>query len=266
MQQPDSPTYGLEVLNRFDILTRETFLARTGKKAPLFDPAKPVKQWFDTTAVGKLPSEPVEYKKLVNGAYVGYSMSAAAALSVNIPGKDAYAEYVNEPTATVIANSNGGSAPVNPVILSTFEQAQRLVAITGGQVSEAQLGGPFQYSYPETEKRRVYQITLPSGTPINVGLMVAAENANGVGAPGKWTKVTDGWSFVFTPQYEVPLGAKYTSMPVRDLLPNEIFEVVYSGTIPSTVIRRTDIADPTDKGIFTNADRAMLTKLYQKLS
>ena len=60
--QPNKEVYGFAELALFQTYTRETYLASFGVQAPAWDPSRPSKFWFDSTADASAAGNVVAYK------------------------------------------------------------------------------------------------------------------------------------------------------------------------------------------------------------
>jgi hypothetical protein len=123
----------------------------------------------------------------------------------------------------------------------------------------------FPVIYPPSELRRAWDIVF-KGSPLNVGMLLAQKYAKGIGAPGHWD--TSGSDAVWVSDPPAPTGLDDTRpprpMPMRDLLPNEVFKAGLMGV----GISRTDLQAAVDQanGEFTADDRATLQQIYQILN
>lgn len=264
--QPNLAFYGIQDLGLFKNYTRESYRAAFGIEAPAWDPAKVKKSWFDSTVdqsdaanvavykiAGKDPSNNWTIKQLV--------MPAREAATVNLPGAAVYPPYIVAPT-----QATRGGAVINPIYLSLEADARALMATLGGSGLVDEGSTPvFPVIYPSNEPRRSWNIMF-QGQAENAGLLLLSRNRNGVGAPGNWdtTVATPVW----VPAPPAPTGADDTrpprDMPVRDMLPNEKFQLGLMGVS----IMRTDLQQQSNEqsGQFTPADRQMLQQIYQIVS
>jgi hypothetical protein len=128
------------------------------------------------------------------------------------------------------------------------------------------VSGQYPALYPSNEPRRIWSFVF-SGNPVNAGLLLAARNAGGVGAPGQWDLSAQ------FPQW-IPAAAAPTGlddrraarpMPVRDLLANEELQAEPLGLGGATVVR-TDLASQRQGGGFTPDDRKLLQQIYAAVS
>ena len=136
--QPDKEFYGLQELALFQSFTRDSYRAKFGVEAPAFDPAKAIKQWFDSAADTSLPENVVVYKVAGRKADGSYSfrqlvIPAADAASVNLPGVQHFPLHVIAPT-NAKRTGPGKLTPqsLNPDYLSSLEEAQQLMREMGG--------------------------------------------------------------------------------------------------------------------------------------
>lgn len=263
--QPDLECYGIQSLALFVSYTRDSYLAAFGVQAPVWDPTRVTKTWFDSTVDTSNPANTATYNIVsVNSSGVWeltpLTMAATEAASVNLTGSVTYPAYAVAPT-----DASSGGAVINPQYLSLQSQAQALMTQLGGTALTEETGNAaFPIIYPSDEPRRIWDFYV-NGILCNAGQLLAQQNANGVGAPGAWQITVNGP--VWTPTVE-PTGLNDTRparpMPVRNLLPNEQLQ---AGLMGVSVIR-TDLEQQAEAqaGQFTPDDRATLQQIYQMLS
>ncbi len=268
--QPDLLAYGVQELALFVSYTRDSYLAAWGVQAPAWDPTRVKKSWFDTTVDASNSTNVAVYKIVGTEASGNYTIQqmvigAQEASTVNLPGAIEYPPYVIAPTD---ATRNG--QPLNPNYLSMQSDAEALMTLFGatGIVDEAATTAVFPTVYPPDEPRRLWDV-LYHGLPLNVGLLLMMEYANGIGAPGSWdmsgTSPASGGAPIWIAAPPAPTGANDTrparSMPVRDLLPNEEFQMGLMGVS----IIRTDLQQQANQlaGQFTPDDRATMQQIYR---
>ncbi len=264
--QPNLLAYGVAELALFKSYTRDSYLAAFGVQAPAWDPSRVRKTWFDSTVDTSDPSNVAVYKVFAadaNGVW-GFRqmvMPAWEAATVNLPGAVTYPPYTVAPTQV----TSGGS-PVNPNYLSLESDARALMAALGGSGLVQETGNSvFPIVYPALEPRRIWDFVV-NGVLVNAGTLLLAQNANGIGAPGKWD--TSKGEPVWIPAPPPPTGADdmrpAREMPVRDLLPNEKLQ---PGLMGVSVIR-TDLQQQqaVQEGQFTADDRATLQQIYRILT
>jgi hypothetical protein len=266
--QPDLLAYGVQELALFETYTRDSYLAAFGIQVPAWDPTRVKKSWFDSSVDASDPSNVAVYKiagKDATGnnyAIKQMVIPAQEAATVNLPGAITYPAYVVAPTDVTRAGVG-----INPNYLSLQADALALMTLFGAtqMIDEGTGSAVFPTVYPPDEPRRMWDIIF-KGQPLNVGLMLLQQNANGVGAPGSWD-----WSSsdpMWTAAPAPPTGLNDTrqprDMPVRDLLANEKFQIGLMGVS----IVRTDLQQQADQqaGQFTPDDRATLQRVYQILS
>lgn len=172
-----------------------------------------------------------------------------------------YPSYVVPPTQATRA----GSA-INALYLSLESDAQEILREIGGtSILDEGNTAIFPIVYPAEEPRRAWDVVF-QGQPLNVGLLLNAKYAQGIGAPGHWD--TTHGDAVWVPDPPAPTGLDDTrtprSMPVRDLLANEKFQAGLMGV----GIVRTDLQQTQAEaaGQFTPDDRATLKQIYQIVS
>ena len=267
--QPEREYYGLQELALFRSYTRETYRAAFGVEAPPFDPSRVAKAWFDSTADISRPENVAIYKmpsRDSSGNWVVRQLviPAGEAATVNLPGALKYPTYVIAPTSASRVGPGHvlDPAPVNPNYLSLASQAQQISTEIGGTGMVEETLANYAIEYPHDEPRRLWDVVF-KGYGVNVGLLLVNRNAKGVGAPGHWNLT--GQEPVWVADPPAPTGLDDTrsprEMPIRDLLPNENFQV---GLMGVGVIRTDKAADRAKaSGQFTAEDRATLQAIYQ---
>jgi hypothetical protein len=162
---------------------------------------------------------------------------------------------------------------VNPSVLSNYSDALALAAALGLPASAAIAGPALTWN---SETRGDWMIVLPGNqNPYYVGTLLLDQYSNGIGAPGAWSIRNSGTvnaQAVWTP---VPIGpdgistgapTQTTPVPVRALLPNEVF--VAAGIGGGVMVARTDLASPSVLGTsvgFSQQDAVMLAAIYGAL-
>jgi hypothetical protein len=265
LPQPNQAYYGVEALTLFRSFTRDIYQAAFGVEAPPYDPSRVIKTWFDSTADVSSPNNVAVYKTLAQISPGVWNLQqmvipALEAASVNLPGAVTFPPYVPAPTKA----TRGGSG-INGLYLSLLTEAQSLMAEIGGTaLADEGATSVFPVVYPADELRRTWDIVF-KGAALNVGLLLAAKYAKGFGAPGHWN--TSGSDAVWVPDPPAATGEDDARpprpMPMRDLLPNEMFKTGLMGV----GIVRTDLQQAINQanGEFTADDRATLQQIYQLL-
>ena len=270
--QPAQEIYGVQDLALFKTYTRETYRAAFGQEPAPYDPARPPKSWFDSTADTSHPENVSVYRVVARSAN-GWAVRqlvvpAAEAAAVNLPGPVRYPAYAVAPAKAVrTAPGDLTPQPVNPDYLSTQAQALVLMVEIGGTavVEEQAMGGGFGIAFAPDEPRRLWEVVF-RGFRTNAGLLLKNRNAQGVGAPGRWDLSEQEPVWVSDPP--PPTGLEDSrparDVPVRDLLPNEALQT----TLMGVSVVRTDLRDERAKGLgqFTAEDRAMLVAVYQAVT
>jgi hypothetical protein len=264
--QPDLLAYGVQDLALFVSFSRDTYLSAFDVQAPAWDPTRLQKTWFDSTADTSDPANVAVYNivgtdQSGNWTIKQMVIQTIEASTVNLPGLITYPPYAVAPTAA----TRGGSF-INPNYLSLQSDAEALMNLLGGSgIFDEGQSSTFPVLYPASEPRRLWDF-LFNGLIINVGLMLLGENTLGIGSPGHWD--TSSGQPLWIPDPPPPTGLDDTrpprDMPVRNLLPNEKFQV---GLMGVSVIR-TDLQQQSDQsaGQFTADDRATLQQIYQILA
>jgi hypothetical protein len=264
--QPNEEYYGVQALGLFQTFNRNTYLSAFGVQALAYDPSRLIKNWFDSTVDTSSPGNIAVYKIVAqdqngNWGLQQLVMPASEAAAVNLPGAIAYPAYQIAPTQA----TRGGSG-INPLYLSLQSDAQEIMAEIGGTSLLDEGNSPvFPVIYPVNEARRVWDIVF-QGEPLNVGLLLNQKYAQGVGSPGHWDTLQG--TPLWVPDPPAPTGSNDTRpprpMPVRNLLPNEQFQIGLMGV----GIMRTDLqqSQQAANGLFTADDRATLKQIYQIVS
>ena len=264
--QPDREAYGFAELALFQTYTRETYRAAFGVQAPAWNPSRPPKFWFDSTADISAAGNVAAYKIFAvdstgTWALQQFVLPAAEAVAINLPGAVTYPPYVIAPTDA----TRGGSSQ-NAKYLSLESDARTFMAAFGatGLVDEGATTF-YPIAYPPDEPRRSWAILL-NGHQQNVGGLLADRNARGVGSPGRWD--TSKGLAVWVPDPPAPAGLDDPRpprpLPVRDLLPNEIIQT----GLMSVSVARTDLQQKNaqQSGAFLPADRTTLQGIYDIVS
>ena len=261
--RPNLIAYGIQELALFKTYTRDSFRAAFGIAAPPWNPSRLRKTWFDSTVDTSSPANVAVYKIAVQDPVNGWTLKqmvipAQEAAAVNLPGAIVYPAYTVAPT-----DATRGASRINPNYLSLESEARALMATLGATALVEQGTSPvFPVVYPPDEPRRMWAIVV-NGREENAGNLLLNLNSKGVGAPGKWNFSSGG--LVWVPAPEAPTGFDDTrpprDMPVRDLLPNEKFQM---GLMGVSVIR-TDLEQQQaqQQGQFTADDRATLQQIYR---
>lgn len=277
---PQLPVYGTDELALFKRFNRGEFLAYTGVQAPpwasqgevprlieeghspeMAERLTRIKRWADLTVADQDPNGEYRYRyPLATGGSVEWQeqiITNELACSINLPGKYDYAKWV--PAATLATYEGQGITPVvlNPMLLSTEEQAAEIATELGLTYVEqvADEKGQFFYVYPPDETRRVFGIVLPNGNRTLAGFLLRDKYRSGVGAPGHWVTGDEGYP-VWVADLPTDLGEYDTRpeipMPCRDLWPQEqikvggfanqiqIFNVALAPEADGDILRRID--------------------------
>lgn len=235
--------------------------------APPYDDTREVKSWVDPSP-GAGPS--VRYQVLDSNAnIISLTLSIAEASTLNLPGHPDYPPYAPTPTKSVFAITG------NPLTygVANLSDAQALVTafeLTDAAIFDEMGGYPVgAITYDPSDPRRCYGLHLANGGVVDVAQMLAQQNANGVGAPGKWTQDASGnWSWL--PELASSTATTpVMSVPIAPLAQNE--QVVMGPFGPEIVVNDPAPApsgggtfnaatDPTIQSILTgvNAIRGLL--------
>ncbi len=176
LPQPTTPEYGLTALYLFTLYpTRDAYRAAFSAEPPAYDPAKPSKSWFDTSAGAG--SYQYYGSDLLSQTF---TLSPADAAAVNLWGPVAYPVYTPAPTQ---ATRSGG--PMPPTTLSTKNQADALALAWNLAAIDETTVDFSNDAYPADETRRPWALVIGI-SDFYVGEQIAIQNADGVGAPGHW--------------------------------------------------------------------------------
>lgn len=264
--QPDSAFYGVQELALFKTYNRKSYEEAFGEQPPPFDPARPIKTWFDSTVDTSSPTNVALYKTIARDhenkwAVRQLVLPAREAATVNLPGAVTYPERVIPPTT---ATRGGGG--ITALYMSLESEAKALMEEMGGtDLGDEGDTAVFPVIYPPEEPRRLWYF-LYKGRPVNVGALLYNRNKKGIGSPGKW-EFSSGIP-VWVPDPEPPTGIgdprPPVAMPVRDLLPTEKLQTGLMGI----GIARVDLGQDVKHmaGQFTEQDRATLQLIYQMVS
>jgi hypothetical protein len=264
--EPDLLAYGIQALALFGTYTRDSYLAAFGIQAPQWDPTRVIKSWFDSTQDTSVPTNVAVYNYAGPNAVNVYAIQqmvlpASEAATVNLPGAITYPAYV-----VALTDATRAGVQLNANYLSMQSDAQALMITLGGtQLFDEGLGTAFPTVYPADEPRRLWAFVF-NNLPLNVGLLLLMQNANGVGAPGAWNTSTGDPTWIPVPVPPTGLNDLRTPrpMPCRALLPNEEFQAGLMGVS----IVRTDLQNQQNQqaGEFTPDDRATLQQIYNIIS
>lgn len=277
--QPNAAQYPISDLDLFPVnITRAAYQAATGKQAPAFNAAQPIKQWFDPSPSG----QPYLIFDTTAGKLVSLPLPPSVASQPNLPGAYNYVAYVETPTdATVQCAGIYGVAatPINPDTLCLQSEAQAIaVAISpffpGKTVTVVDTSeiGIFYSVYPAEEPRRQWTILVngvsPSGgyIPLYAKTLLLQTYASGVGAPGHWiyapiqgepaTALYLQWIYD-APITAAPANATTLPCPIRPLLPDEQFVLVpphdpaFGSMGSQWMVARTDVATAAAQALAT---------------
>src|SRR5579862_1513578 len=112
--QPNQPQYQIAALNLFPVYTtRAAYQQATGRQAPPFDPAQPVKGWLDPTPSGQ-PYLVFDSNAASTGYLSQLNLTPAQATSLNLPGAYNYPACVAAPTAALEVGPFGPVGPASP--------------------------------------------------------------------------------------------------------------------------------------------------------
>ncbi len=250
---PDKAAYPPSELFLFDRQTRMTWKQAFGEQADPWDKERRIKRWADTSVEVPEDEDPttvmVEYEHFdrVSRTYKTFKVSAAEAMTPNLPGAFVYPKYVVSPTtATVVDGGSGDRQPLNPEIICYKTEAESVAEELHGHVIESASfdEGPFTIDW-KSEVRRRWLVVFPNIT-CNAAALVRNRHSGGVDAPGEWTWVKVGphkeprWlshqqlTGDHDPRPEIPI-------PCRQLF---LVEAIWTGFGGMPTIYRTDMESP----------------------
>jgi len=183
---------------RFPTYNRASFQSTAGMQAPAWNPAYPIKDWFDPAAVAGVDSTyQVWNGSVMLPALITLTIPGAEAMTVNLPGSPTFAAYVPAATPATkqihFAGLEFAPQNVDPGTLSSLADAKWLAAIAGTMVVDPTAGSSqFLVFTWNGETRRPY-VLMPAGATgdpttggQNVGQLLAAMNKAGIASPGHW--------------------------------------------------------------------------------
>lgn len=189
--------------------------AKTGRKAPDYDPLQPLKSWEDPAGGGAY----LALKGNDSTELTGFALRPEFAKRVNFAGVATLPKYVipdTDATYTVL----GLTPPqkVNKEYLSTREQANEVAGLlrrTPADVVEANANLKYDWG---GEQRRIYAIKWSGNASLIVGTLLKAMYRNGVGYPGHFdfSTPTPMWTTDNLPTFDQPVP-----VPIRPLDANE---------------------------------------------
>ena len=218
--QPNAAAYGIAALNLFQVFNRTSYLAQFGVQAPAYNPALPLKGWFDTMAV----SGNATYN-CISGSnpplFGSFTIPASEASAINLPGDYNYPVYAPTPTTVATQTFAGTTQGIGTANLCQYADAVTLAQVIGGPNALA----PTEPTYPGTmnwgsETRRMWCVMV-AGQSLMAAPLLAQMWANGIGAPGSWDLSTPSapkWTPTPDPDWST---LPVCPTPVRALLPNE---------------------------------------------
>lgn len=265
--QPAEASYPPDALKLFKKYTREKYLAEFGEQAPPWNPERPAKAWFDSSAQ-KFAGGKVTYNVIARDADGKFTMQpllldATEAATVNLPGVFVYPKY-----DVPLSETTRAGHKVYRFYLSLESEARALMALLGG-TGLFDEGDTREYPaiYPADEPRRMWAFFV-YGKPISTGILLQSKNSNGVGRGGHWVRSGDDPVWLPDPPAPTGLNDPRPPMPdpVRDLLTDEL--VVTDPMGFGVLVRRSTAGGTTGQGTpaFTAEDRWTLQQIYEIVS
>lgn len=269
---------------QFPQYTRASFQAAAGIQAPPWNPAYPIKDWFDPAAIAGVDSVYQVWNASVTApALITLTIPGAEAMTVNLPGTPTFAPYVVAPTPATKQVHFAGLAfapvAVDPGTLSALADANRLAAIAGAAVVDP-TAAPNQFLIFtwNGEVRRPYVLMPPgsTGDPTaggqNVGQLLAAVNAAGVASPGHWDAAQLALHILAWVPETAPSGLDVTArvpepmlLQAGETLASLQLGIVFTAVVLAAGETLPGAAAPPAAAAgdgFAAADRAMLTAVY----
>jgi hypothetical protein len=176
LPQPTTPRYDLTALYLFTLYpTRDAYRTAFSAEPPAYEPTKPSKSWFDTSAGAG--SYQYYGSDLLSHSF---TLSPADAAAVNLWGPLVYPVYTPAPT-----EATRSGVPMPPTTLSTKDQADALAAAWKMPTIDETTVNFSNDTYPADETRRPWALVIGI-SDFYVGEQLAIQNADGIGAPGHW--------------------------------------------------------------------------------
>jgi hypothetical protein len=244
-----------------------------------YDTTQPSKLWVDPAAVAAVaagnPSQVFTYGaySTVTGQWATFTLTAAQAASLNVPGplgQLMYEPYTIPPTPAQLVGGGFQTIPLQPQLLSTPAQVQLIGGLLGlsASVIAAAIASPVTLIDSQTvvlngETRNVYVLPWP-GAPggINVGEAVQQMNSNGIGAPGSFNlSVTTGtppWELTPGTVLSYPAGNAAGPIPMQQTIPSG-WAIQSAGLGGGFALFQVTAAPPASSGGLTTAQDARLT-------
>jgi hypothetical protein len=203
------------------------------QQSATFDPTQAPKDWVDPSKAALPPGDPANYMVFDpgSGTEVPLKISNAVAATANVPA--IYPPYTPSPATTPATLTCGGNPslvlPVPAQSLSTLGQANALAAEIGpalGLQLQVTVWNQPGWTFNANGETRQQFMVFAGAVSGNVGNLLAAKYANGVGAPGSWSLNASNqivWNAVPVPQ-PGPSTPPEMPFPVRALLPGESFQ------------------------------------------
>lgn len=236
-----------------------------GMEAPEPDTTQPLKLWKDPAAAQLPPDATVTYSVYpADGtAVVQISMRAALAASFNIPGHSSYPPAPVVETVAYYSDGNGGNHGGVPAVnLCLKSAAQALLEDLGWDdaiLTDTLGGGQINYG---TERGRAWGF-IHNGLNYLAAGLIAAKNANGLGAPGHWDTSASPIQWVSDiPAPPQPAPGPALPFPLRDLQPGEEYHIV-SGLMGSYVQIVVGLSQPTP---YLLADQLRAQRIEQNIN
>lgn len=249
---PDKAAYPLSELFLFYRHNRLTWERAFGEQAEPWDKGRRIQRWADTSVKvpeGKNPTTfMVEYSHFdrVSRTFKTFKLSAADAMTPNLPGEYVYPKYVVAPTNAVVTGGAVGDEPLHPRVICLMENARFVARELGGEVIENSgfSSGPFIIDW-RGEVRRRWLIQFENIT-CNAAALIQDRYREGIGNLGEWTWVQVGphkeprWQ-----SYEQLTGERddrpEIPIPCRQLFP---IEAIFVGQGGVSTIYRKDMESP----------------------
>ena len=237
--QPNLLQYPISDLYLFpDYTDRAAYLAATGRQAPPYNDALPIKPWADPSPSGQ------PYLMFDSTAAPGYSVEVAVpapvAGAVNLPGAYSYPAYVEVPTDAQGMGPYGSLGLVSPGTVCLRADAQTLAneftALYGKTVTVVDnTAKGIYYVVYGADPRRQWGLQVAGGPMFTYAqTFIEAASEWGVGYPFHWALESNNGTpptMLPTPVQDPPVTTAPANVvtlpvPIRPLLPNEQFKLV----------------------------------------
>ena len=183
--QPSQAAYGLAALNLFQMFTRSSYQGKFGVQAPPYNPAYPLKAWFDTSVT----TGPCTYNVIAGSnpaLMTTFTIDAIEAAAINLSGDYLYPAYAPSPDTTAVATFAEVSQSFNAAMICAYADAVTLSNAINGPNAPVPVEDPQASDVTwNSETRRMWDVMV-AGTSLVAAPLLAMMWQQGVGAPGSW--------------------------------------------------------------------------------